>query len=351
MRADLLSLAAFYFLGSCRFMFSQIHLPIAAIVCLMQVGVGNEPPVSADPPYLVQWRKCMAESGLLYEEGRLDEATKVLERALEYARHFAPRDPRLARTIHTLGFLYQEQGKYSAAAGQYRRAIHLWEQMDHEQHDALLLSMDNLIGTYLESGDYAAARKLMESRLPEMERSTTDWKDRATLQNMRAALAETQHRLGEAELSYRESLALWQQHAQDKNSAIVLMNLSHVLSEMKRYQNGLDAIMEALTILKKLDATVRPLVILSLDHAGSLYMKLQRPGDAGAAYNRALRMAETTFGAEQILTCAIMLRYSAALRALGQRDQAKVLASKAKTMLGRSKERLTVDVHELAEFR
>jgi hypothetical protein len=28
-----------------------------------------------------------------------------------------------------------------------------------------------------------------------------------------------------------------------------------------------------------------------------------------------------------------------------------VLASKAKTMLGRSKERLTVDVHELAEFR
>jgi tetratricopeptide (TPR) repeat protein len=332
-------------------MFSQIHLPIAAIVCLMQVGVGNEPSVFADPPYLAQWRECMAESGPLYEAGRWDEATKILERALEYARHFAPLDPRLARTIHAVGFLYQQQGKYSAAASQYRRAIHLWEQMGPQQHDAMRLSTDNLIGTYLESGEYAAARKLMESRLPEMERSTTDWEDRATLLNMRAALAETQHRLGEAELSYRESLALWQQHARDKNSALVLMNLSHVLSEMKRYQKGLDAIMEALAILEKLDATVRPFVILSLDHAGSLYMKLQRPGDAGAAYNRALRMAETTFGAEQILTCAIMLRYSAALRALGQRDQAKVLASKAKTMLGRSKERLTVDVHELAEFR
>jgi len=317
----------------------------------MQVGVGNEPPVSADPPYLVQWRECMAESGPLYEAGRLDEATKVLERALEYARHFAPGDPRLARTIHAVGFLYQQQGKYSAAASQYRRAIHLWEQIGPQQHDALLQSTDNLIGTYLESGEFDAARKLMESRLPEMEQSTADWENRATLLNMRAALAETRHRLGEAESSYRESLALWKQHARDKNSAIVLMNLSHVLSEMKRYQNGLDAMMEALAILEKLDATVHPLVILSLDHAGSLYMKLRRPADAGTAYNRSLRMAETTFGAEHILTCAIMLRYSAALRALGQHDQAKVLAGKAKTMLGRSKERLTVDVHELAGFR
>jgi hypothetical protein len=93
-------------------MFSQIHLPIAAIVCLMQVGVGNEPSVLADPPYLAQWRECMAESGPLYEAGRWDEATKILERALEYARHFAPLDPRLARTIHAVGFLYQQQGKY-----------------------------------------------------------------------------------------------------------------------------------------------------------------------------------------------------------------------------------------------
>jgi tetratricopeptide (TPR) repeat protein len=232
-------------------MFSHIQLPVVALVCVMQVGVGNEPPVSADPPYLAQWRECMADSGPLYEAGRLAEATKVLEKALENARHFAPRDPRLARTIHTLGFLYQEQGKYSAAASQYRQAIHLWDQIGPHQHDALLESTDNLIGTYLESGAYDAAGKIMESRLPEMEQSAADWENRATLLNMRAALAKTQHRLVEAARSYRESLALWQQHARDKNSAIVLMNLSHVLSEMKRYQNGLDAIMEALAILEK----------------------------------------------------------------------------------------------------
>jgi tetratricopeptide (TPR) repeat protein len=335
----------------CGLMFSHVHIPIAILVFAMQVGVGNQPPVAADSPYLVQWRKCMADSGPPYEAGRLAEATRVLEKALGYAQHFAPNDPRLPTTLHALGFLYQQQGKYVAAASQYRRAIRLWKQMGPEQHDALLMSTDNLIATYLESGEYAAGRKLMKSRLPDMERSASSWQDRATLLNMRAALAKTQHRFGEAERSYRESLSLWQHHSRAKESAIVLMNLSYVFSEMKRYQNGLDTMLEALAILETLDATERPLVIQSLDRAGSLYMKLRRPGDAGAAYNRALGLAETTFGAEHVLTGAIMLRYSTALRALGQQDQAKALASTAKTILGRSKEKLTVEVHELARYR
>jgi tetratricopeptide (TPR) repeat protein len=109
--------------------------------------------------------------------------------------------------------------------------------------------------------------------------------------------------------------------------------------------------LEALEIFEKLGATERPLVILSLDHAGLLYMKLRRPGDAGAAYDRALKMAESTFGTENSFTSAIMLRYSTALRALGQRDQATLMASQAKMNLARSKKSLTVDIQDLEAFR
>jgi hypothetical protein len=192
----------------------------------------------------------------------------------------------------------------------------------------------------------------MESRLPEMERSAAKWEDRATFLNMRASLAEAERCYGKAENLYRESLALWEQHAaEDKNTALVLMNLSHVFAATKRYQNALDMGLSGLAILEQLDPTVRPLTIKALDHTGMLYVRLSRPVDAEAIYHRALTLAKSSFGQDHTVTCDIMLRYSAVLRTLHQDSQAKKMASEAQTVLRRSNKNLTVDIHELTETK
>ena len=86
----------------------------------------------------------MADSVALYGAGRFGETTRVLEQALRYEEHFPALDPRLPQTLHALGFVYQQQGRYAEAARLYLRAIPLFERFGPAGHKALLLSMDNL---------------------------------------------------------------------------------------------------------------------------------------------------------------------------------------------------------------
>ena len=106
-------------------------------------------------------------------------------------------------TIHDLAFIYQMQGQYAAATRCYLRAIRLWERMGPSEHPALLRSVDNLIGTYVENHEYRAAKKLMAWRLPEMEQSAAIWKERAILLNMQAGLAQVERRYDDAERLFR----------------------------------------------------------------------------------------------------------------------------------------------------
>ena len=194
----------------------------------------------------------------------------------------------------------------------------------------------------------------MESRLPEMERSAAEWRDRAMFLNMRGSLAEAEGRHGEAERFYRESLALREQHAPAQNpgigreAAIVWMNLSYVLAASTRDEAALDAVLRALPRFEKLGAADRPLVIQALDHAGTLYLKLKRFQDAEAFYGRALAMARVTFGPDHIRSGYIMLHDSAALQKLGDEGQAKKMAGEAQAILRQAeREGKTVDVGEL----
>jgi hypothetical protein len=94
---------------------SRFLLSIAALLWATQMNEGASPIEPPDSQDLAECRKCIADSGPLYEEGWFSEAAQALEKAVRYAE-LAPLDPRLPRTINALGFLYQEQGIYSKAA-------------------------------------------------------------------------------------------------------------------------------------------------------------------------------------------------------------------------------------------
>jgi tetratricopeptide (TPR) repeat protein len=335
-------------------MCSILCLSIAALVWATQLPTVTSDVDPPDAKTLAEWKKYIADSGPLYEQGHISETARVLEKAVHAAEHLPALDPRLPSTIHALGFMYQEQGNYAQATRMYLRAIRLWERIGPSQHDALLRSTDNLIGTYVEAHDYRAASKLLTARLPEMEQSATDWRAQATFLNMRSSLAYMDQNYGETERLLRESLALWEQHGPDESSnmAIVLMNLSHVIGTRKRYQEALDVALRADAALERPDPTSGTLLVRSLDYTAVLYVKLGRPNDAERYYGRALAMAREVFGPEGSVLGEIMLRYSAVLRALQRNAEAARMAREARDVISRSGEkRDTVDILALTTMQ
>jgi tetratricopeptide (TPR) repeat protein len=328
-------------------------LSIAALIWVARMSVGTQATEPSEAQDMAEWKKLVAESGPLYDEGRFTEAALALQKAIHCAEHFAALDRRLPVTIHALGFIYQKQGKYSQAAGLYLRAIQLWQKIGPSEDDALLKSVDNLLGTYIASHDYRAARKLMARRFPETPQSTANWKYRATLLNMRAGLAYIVRQYREADLLFRQSLILWEQHAPDENRnvAIVRMNVARVLSRTKRYEEALDIELNAMDLLEKLDATAGPLVVRSLFNSALFSVRLRRLTDAERYYRRSLALAKQVFGPEHPVSGEIMLRYSVVLRTLHRTAEGKAMATEAQAILGKSQKGDTVDVLELAPMR
>ena len=299
---------------------------------------------------LEEWKRSLEESNRFYEQGRIAEAIPVMERAVHQGEHFGPLDPRLPITLNALGYLNQLQSNYAEAARLFLRAIHLWEKIGPAYASSKNKSVDNLIGTYMASQKYDLAKKLLEVRVPEAEAAATDRKDRATLLNARAALAEMKGHHGEAERLYRESLKLWEQEpGKDGLSAtIVLTNLSYVFITTKHYQKALELELRALNNLEALDATARPAVIRTLDTVATLLAKVHRIEDARQYFLRALQGAREVFGPEHPYTGQILLRYAAVLHDLHQTSEAKLIAAEGRSIAERNHPRQdTVDILDL----
>jgi tetratricopeptide (TPR) repeat protein len=322
-----------------------------ALLSLAQVPETASSAPPPDTPYEAEWKARIAEGGRLYQDGRVAEASRAFQKAVGCARHFGALDPRFSTTLHALAFLYREQGKYQEAAQLYQRVIRLREKMGPAAKAALAQSIDELIGTYMEARNFRSARTLIEQRLPEMERSAREWKDRVALLDMRATLALTEHSYNNAESLFRQAMALRMEHlpAGDQGIAIASMNLSEALASARRYQEALDADLRALAILDRLDATSSTLLIRVLDHAAMLSVKLRRPAVAESYYQRALAAARESLGPDHSLVGLIMLSYSAVLRSLGRNAEAQIMTAEAQGILRRSRE--AVNVAEITAAR
>ncbi len=316
-------------------MVSLLFLPVTALLWAAQISGTPSTATSSDCQDAASWKTLVAESTSLFQQRRISDSTRVLEAAAHCAEHFEPLDPRLPTTLHSLAFLYREQGRLAEAETLCLRAVDLWEKIGPTQHDAWLQSMIDLSATYLQSRNYPAAKKLMERLLPEIERSATNWKAHVTILGTRGALADAERRYGDAERFYRQALALLQEHDTEEglDAGIVWMNLSEVLVNSKRYDESLAADLRALAALEKVGASAVTLVVRVLDRAAFLSLKLKRPGDAEAYYQRLLPTATQAFGPEHPMVGRIMLSYAAVLGALRRNSDAAVMSTQAHTIL------------------
>jgi len=313
--------------------------------------------VAQDSADLSDWHNRIAESNLFYNQGRLRDATLMMESALKSAERLPELDDRLPMTIHSLALLYHEQGRYTEAVSHYLRAIRLWKKIGPSQQTALVDTINHLIAAYVEAQDYRTARKLMKFVLPELDRSASTPQDRFTLLQMRAALEVINHDYERAVNTYHEALEQvqqgnWVSFERDREIGIAWLNMSEVFIATKKYQRALEANSLASAQFERLGSRVHSLLVRALDQATYILLKLQRPVDAGQCSSRAIELAQTVFGADHPVVAGVMLRHADVLHALHDNALAKAMTKEAHAMLERSAQpRFTVSIDDLSDVK
>jgi tetratricopeptide (TPR) repeat protein len=329
---------------------NRVILLLSLILALPSQSLAQE---SAD---VEDWHQRVAASDRLYKQGRLREATVMLESALKSAERFPSDDSRRPTTIDAVAMLYQETGRYTEAISYYLRAIRLWKRIGPSQHRKFLNTMNHLISTYVETKDYRTARKLLNVVLPELDRFAMTPRDRFQVLQMRASLEAGNQDYRRAVDTYHQALEQLQEGnwpvlvERSRETGIIWLNISEVFIASKEYEHAWDANTAALAQFEKVGPMVNSLLIRTLDRASFILLKLHRPVDAGPMSSRALELAQTVFGADHPVVAGILLRNSAVLHALHDNARAKEMDKKAQAMLKRTdRTPFTIDVTGLTD--
>lgn len=195
-------------------------------------------------------------ASLLHEQGELAEARELATLSLDVRRRvYGPRDTSLADGYADLGVILSEQGEYDEARGLLLEAL----EIDREagRRDAVARGLDHLGLIEFRFGEFGESRSLHEE-----------------------ALATRLELYGES----------------DTRTALSLLNLSEVLSQLGEYDLAIEALDRCLAIRRNLLGEQHPDVAVALNALGNVY---QRIGDLEAAEHvllEALAIRRAVFG-------------------------------------------------------
>lgn len=197
-----------------------------------------------------EWERLTAESLRLYEAGEYEEAILMSREALEAAAEaLGPRHPVTGKSMNNLGAMLAERGDTDEAEEVLAGALSILEESLGTGHPGTSSALNNLAELYAAQGKPARAEDLFLRALS-IRRGAPgeDGADLVTTMSNLAALYAKTDRFRESEALYREMLELEGEAAAD------LLHL--YLRE------------------------------------GNLYREQGRPGDAAAAYEKALETAD-----------------------------------------------------------
>lgn len=90
---------------------------------------------------------------ILVEQGQLEEAEAVLQRALKHSYAFPAEPGLIANACNSLGILYKRSGRFTEAADLYRRALQLCKSHAGNNHRVIAILCHNLGGVEQAAGN------------------------------------------------------------------------------------------------------------------------------------------------------------------------------------------------------
>lgn len=187
------------------------------------------------------WVNHMTAATSALQRRDLAEAGTQLEAALELAEGFSVGDPRLARTLNNLAYIYRRVGRYYDAEPLYRRAADLHEETLGPDHPNVATVLNNVASLYQLQRRYDEAEALFVRALDIRERALgLEHPDVATSLNNLAGLYHVQGQADKAEPLFQRSLEILQKaHGpDDQRIAKWLFNMSRLYLAQGRFEEA-----------------------------------------------------------------------------------------------------------------
>jgi tetratricopeptide (TPR) repeat protein len=277
-----------------------------------------------------QWQELNQQGWALYQQGYIQEAMLLEERALELARKIYPNDyDRLATSINNLAGSYNAQGKLSAAEPLYEEALSMYRRLFGDRdHDNLAGSINNLALLYRAQGKYSAAEPLCEEALAMYRRlfGDRDHNNLAVSINNLAGLYEFQGKYSAAEPLCEEALAICRRLFGDRdhdNLATSINNLAGLYEFQGKYSAAEPLYEEALAMRRRLfgDRDHNNLAI-SINNLAELYRAQEKYSAAEPLLGEALAMRRRLFADRDHDSLAISINNLAAIYIAQQPEKA-----------------------------
>ncbi|KAH7134383.1 hypothetical protein EDB81DRAFT_844943 [Dactylonectria macrodidyma] len=239
--------------------------------------------------------------GMLYsDQGKFQEAEEMYERALEGTEEvLGPDHTSTLDTVHNLGNLYLDQGKFKRAEEMYERALEGHEKALGRHHISTLSTVHSLGSLYRGQGKLKEAEEMYERALEGYEKALGlhHILTLMTVHNL-GNLYRDQGKFKEAEEMYERALegrekALGPDHTLTLDT---VNNLGNLYLEQGKFKEAEEMYERALEGYEK---ALRPDYISTLDivnNLGNLYLEQGKFKEAEEMYERALEGHEKALG-------------------------------------------------------
>jgi len=295
------------------------------------------PAIAADSTESL-WDQHSSKGTTLERQGQHTAAEREFVAALPLAETLGADDWRLPLTLHNLGTVTRELGRYPESERYYRRAISIWETHHPRLQVELAGTLQNLGALNLMWGRFSRAelnyRRAYELRLNALGPSHPQVA--ASLHGL-AELATARRRYPEAEELYRQAIPILEA-AYGANSftvADISHNLGVLYSEMHRDAEARTLLERAATIYDQTTPS-HPNLATILCNLANLDLKAGDLASAGERLERALRICEKSLPPDHQETAIVLAAYGKFLGETHRKKEAKLATERARAILSQT---------------
>jgi CHAT domain-containing protein/tetratricopeptide (TPR) repeat protein len=239
--------------------------------------------------------------GMLYDErGDYARAETLFGRALSIReRALGPDHPDVAGSLNNLAFLYDELGEYHRAEGLLERALGIKTKALGAEHPRVATSLANLAGVYEDEGDYARAEPLYARALAIREKAFgPEHTDVATSLDNLAVNSQRRGDYTRAEPLYLRALAIREKALgpDHLDVSVSLNNLAALYDDEGRYEKAEPLYVRALGITEKKRPADHPEHATSLSNLALLYAEEGKTSLGLPLLTQALAISDTALG-------------------------------------------------------
>jgi tetratricopeptide (TPR) repeat protein len=281
------------------------------------------------------WENHFHRGDALERDGHYADSAPEFEFALVEAERLGPADWRLPMTLHNLGAVNRELGRYSEAERYYQRAISIWQSNHPKLVRELACSLHNLAILDLLEGRLAQSDPLFR-RAYNLRRTALGPYDPATASSQHglAELLHQRRQFSEAEPLYIQATAVMGKNygAESLEVADVSHNRALLYRDMHRDSEA-QSLLERAAASYRAAAPHHPKLAIVLRNLADLRASQGQTAESARLFAQALQICDETLPADHPETGIILQAYAKLLHRVHRNKEARAMDERANAIL------------------